>query len=135
MTTPTYRPAQRVLAARPSGRRHEIPTGSVHRRHAHLLRNHQARRCDDPGSELVEFNGEASHLHLPVAYPPTLAISTLAQGSRATPPTRCVREYTGVCVRARMRGHLRSPSYFAVSCGGPPSSIIKQYIDSHARPL
>jgi len=28
-----------------------------------------------------------------------------------------------------MRGHLWSPSYFAVSCGGAPLSIIKQFID------
>ncbi|WP_233211533.1 IS200/IS605 family transposase, partial [Mycobacterium sp. shizuoka-1] len=35
--------------------------------------------CDDLGAELVEFNGEANHAHLLVAYPPTLAISTLVQ--------------------------------------------------------
>lgn len=35
--------------------------------------------CDELGSELVEFNGESDHVHLLVAYPPTLAISTLAQ--------------------------------------------------------
>jgi Transposase IS200 like len=39
------------------------------------------------------------------------------------------------CVRARMRGHLWSPSYIAVSCGGAPLSIIKQYINGQARPL
>jgi putative transposase len=45
------------------------------------------------------------------------------------------REYTGACVRTRMRGHLWSPSYFAVSYGGAPLSIIKQHIDGQARPL
>ena len=29
--------------------------------------------------ELVEFNGDTDHGHLPVQYPPTLAISTLVQ--------------------------------------------------------
>ena len=29
--------------------------------------------------ELVEFNAETDHVHLLVAYPPTMAISTLAQ--------------------------------------------------------
>jgi putative transposase len=29
--------------------------------------------------ELVEFDGEADHVHLLVAYPPTLAISQLVQ--------------------------------------------------------
>lgn len=35
--------------------------------------------CVDLDVELVEFNGEADHVHLLVAYPPTLAISVLAQ--------------------------------------------------------
>jgi Transposase IS200 like len=35
--------------------------------------------CDDLGAGLIEFNGEADHLHLLVAYPPTLAISQLVQ--------------------------------------------------------
>lgn len=35
--------------------------------------------CADLDAELVEFNGEADHVHLLVAYPPTLAISALVQ--------------------------------------------------------
>ncbi|MGH3967587.1 MAG: IS200/IS605 family transposase [Mycobacterium sp.] len=86
-------------------------------------------------AELVEVNGEADHVHLLVAYPPTLAISTLVQRLKGRTAYAVRREYTGVCVRVRMRGHLWSPSYFAVSCGGAPLSIIKQYIDGQARPL
>lgn len=89
----------------------------------------------DLGVDLVEFNGEADHVHLLVAYPPTLAISTLVQRLKGRTAYAVRREYTGACVRARMRGHLWSPSYFAVSCGGAPLSIIKQYIDGQARPL
>ena len=33
--------------------------------------------CDDLNAELVEFNGEVDHMHLLVADPPTLVISTL----------------------------------------------------------
>ncbi len=91
--------------------------------------------CDDLGAGLIEFNGEADHLHLLVAYPPTLAISQLVQRLKGRTAYAVRREYTGACVRARMRGHLWSPSYFAVSCGGAPLSIIKQYIDGQARPL
>lgn len=91
--------------------------------------------CADLNAELVEFNGESGHVHLLVAYPPTLAISVLAQRLKGRTAHAVRREYTGVCVRARMRGHLWSPSYFAVSRGGAPLSIIKQYIDGQARPL
>ena len=91
--------------------------------------------CAELDVELVEFNGEADHVHLLVAYPPTLAISTWCSGSKAARLTRCAANTLARCVRARMRGHLWSPSYFAVSCGGAPLSIIKQYIDGQARPL
>lgn len=91
--------------------------------------------CDDLNAELVEFNGEAHHVHLLVAHPPTLAISQLVQRLKGRSAYAVRREYTGACVRARTRGHLGSPSYFAVSCGGAPLSIIKQYIHGQARPL
>jgi REP-associated tyrosine transposase len=67
--------------------------------------------------------------------PPTLAISTLVQRPKGRTAYAVRREFTGACVRARMRGHVWSPSYFAVSCGGAPLSIIKQYSNGHARPL
>ena len=91
--------------------------------------------CANLGAELVEFNGEADHVHLPVSYPPTLAISLVAQQLKSRTAYQVRREFTGACVRTRMRGHLWSPSYFAVSCRGAPLSIIKQYIDGQARPL
>jgi putative transposase len=90
--------------------------------------------CAELDVELVEFNGEADHVHLLVAYPPTLAISVLVQQLEGRTAYAMRREYTGACV-PRMRGHLWSPSYFAVSCGGAPLSIIKQYIDGQSRPL
>jgi putative transposase len=91
--------------------------------------------CTELDAELVEFNGEADHVHLLVAYPPTLAVSVLVQRLKGRTAYAVRREYTGICVRALMRGHLWSPSYFAVSCRGAPLSIIKQYIDGQARPL
>jgi putative transposase len=86
--------------------------------------------------ELVEFNAETDHVHLLVAYLPTMAISTLVQrlnGRTAQAVRR--HEFIGRCVRARMRGHLWSPSYFAVTCGGAPLSIIEQYIVGQAHPI
>jgi putative transposase len=85
--------------------------------------------------ELVEANGQADHAHLLVAYSPTPAICVLAPRLKGRTAYPVRREFTGVNVRARMRGHPWSPSYVAVSCPGAPPSIIKQYIDRQARPL
>jgi len=91
--------------------------------------------CADLDAELVEFNGEADPVHLLVSYPPILSISVLAQRLKCRTAYAVRREFTGACFRACMRGHLWSPSYFAVSCGGAPLSIIKQCIDGQARPI
>ena len=91
--------------------------------------------CVELDVELVEFNGQADHIHLLVAYPPTLAIATLVQRLKRRTAYAVRRDYTGACIRARIRGHLWSPSYFVTYCGGAPLSIIKQYIDGQARPL
>ncbi|MGH3440128.1 MAG: IS200/IS605 family transposase [Mycobacterium sp.] len=90
--------------------------------------------CTELDVDVVEFNGEADHLHLPVAYPPTLPICTLVQRCKSRTAHAVRHKYNGNCVRARTRGHLWSPRYFAVSCGAP-LSIINQYIPGQARPL
>ncbi|MBS4728398.1 IS200/IS605 family transposase [Mycobacterium sp. SM1] len=43
--------------------------------------------CAELDVELVEFNGEADHVHVLVAYPPTLAISALAHRLKGAPAT------------------------------------------------
>jgi putative transposase len=62
--------------------------------------------CNDLNAELAEFNGEADHMHLLVAYPPTPTISQLVQRLKGRTADAVRREYTGAYVRARMRGHL-----------------------------
>jgi putative transposase len=85
-------------------------------------------------AELVEFNGEDDHMHPFIAYPPTMAVSTSGQPLKGRTAHSVRRDFTDARVRARMRGHLWSASYFAVFCGGAPLSIIKQYIDGQAWP-
>ncbi|ABK67962.1 hypothetical protein MAV101_07455 [Mycobacterium avium subsp. hominissuis 101] len=51
--------------------------------------------CAELDVELVEFNGEADHVHLLVAYPPTLAISALAQRLKGRTAYAVRREFTG----------------------------------------
>ena len=90
--------------------------------------------CAELDVELVEFNGEADHIQLLIAYPPTVAIPTLVQRLKGHTAYPVRRQYTGAYVRARMRGHLWSPSYLAISCGDAPLSIITQYINGPGTP-
>ncbi len=91
--------------------------------------------CTVLGAELVEFNGEPDHVHLLVRYPPALSISDLVHRLKGATVRRMRQDYTGRCNRDRMHGHFWTPSYFAVSAGGAPLSIIKHYIEKQDRPL
>ncbi|WP_020576420.1 IS200/IS605 family transposase [Actinopolymorpha alba] len=92
--------------------------------------------CTALGAELVEFNGEADHVHLLVRYPPQVPISELVRSLKGATARRLRADYTGRCNRARMHGHFWTPSYFAVSvsAGGAPLSVLKQYIENQERP-
>jgi putative transposase len=90
--------------------------------------------CEDFGAELREFNGETDHVHLLVHYPPKVSVSALVNSLKGVSARRLRPEFTGRVNRARMNGHLWSPSYFAASCGGAPLSIIRQYTGQQQRP-
>ena len=79
---------------------------------------------------ILEFNGEADHIHVLLEFPPKLSVSTLA------------KHLKGVSSRAYSKaGHpkpsektLWSPSYFASSVGGAPLEVVERYIEQQARP-
>ncbi|KUI02812.1 hypothetical protein AU188_23465 [Mycobacterium sp. IS-3022] len=100
--------------------------------------------CAELDVELVECNGEADHVHLLVAYSPHTGDRHTGPATQGPPryadddmvaanPVR--RELTAPAPAHRTRAHLRSPSYFVISCGAAPLSITKQYTDRQARPL
>jgi len=90
--------------------------------------------CTVLDAELVEFNGEADHVHLLVRYPPQVPISELVRRLKGATARWLRADYTGPCNRARMHGHFWTPSYFAVSAAGAPLSVIRQYIENQNRP-
>ncbi|MDD3581616.1 MAG: IS200/IS605 family transposase [Desulfobacca sp.] len=92
-----------------------------------------AKVCRDFEAELVEFNGEADHVHLLVHYPPKVAISKLVNSLKGV-SSRHLRRRFPELERHYWKGMLWSPSYFAGSCGGAPISVIKQYIEYQKTP-
>jgi putative transposase len=102
-----------------------------------LVRCEQVMRevCADFEVELREFNGEDSHVHLLVHYPPKVALSKLVNSLKGV-SARMLRKEFGDHVRDHLWGdHFWSGSYFAGSVGGPPLTVLEQYIDQQKRPL
>jgi putative transposase len=86
--------------------------------------------CEDFGAVLAECNGEDDHVHLLVEYPPKVPVASLVNSLKGVSARRLRQRYK---VRTR-REHLWSPSYFAVSCGGAPLSIIRAYAGQQRTP-
>ena len=86
--------------------------------------------CADFGADLTEFNGEDDHVHLLVEYPPQVQVSRLVNSLKGVSSRRLRQQFR---VRTH-RNHLWSPSYFAVSCGGAPLSVVRQYVENQRRP-
>ena len=97
--------------------------------HMAAMQNIMASICKDFEAQLVEFNGEADHVHLLVNYPPKVALSTLVNSLKGVSSRLMRKEYGDFHPWLKRRGVLWSPSYFAASCGGAPIEILRQYIE------
>ena len=92
--------------------------------HLEALREVFASVCADFDAKLVEMDGGDDHVHLLVAYPPTIAVARLVNSLKGVSARRLRQRYR---VRTQ-REHLWSPSYFAASAGDAPLEALRAYI-------
>jgi putative transposase len=87
--------------------------------------------CEEFESELLEFNGEADHVHLLVSHPPKHSVSALVNSLKGVSSRMLKLQFPEIehfwSVR-KSRGALWSPSFFACSVGGAPIDVLKRYI-------
>lgn len=76
--------------------------------------------------QILEFNGEADHVHTLIEYPPKLSISQMTNSLKGVSS----RRYGQAGYKKPHKESLWSPSYFAVSVGGATLEVLKQYIDN-----
>ncbi|MCQ4206583.1 IS200/IS605 family transposase [Streptomyces longispororuber] len=84
--------------------------------------------------ELMEFNGEANHVHLLVNFPPKVAVTKLVNSLKGVSSRRLRQEFPGLVRHYRRANKLWSGSYFAGTVGGAPLSVVRQYIEQQNRP-
>ena len=79
--------------------------------------------------DLLEFNGEADHVHLLISVNPKVQPSKLVNNLK-TVSSRLLRKEFGDHLNAVYHGKpiFWSRSYCLISCGGAPISVLKQYI-------
>lgn len=79
---------------------------------------------------ILEFNGEADHVHALIEYPPKLSISQIVNSLKGVSS----RRYGQAGYKKPHKEALWSPSYFAVSVGGAPIEVLKRYIKEQSHP-
>jgi putative transposase len=81
--------------------------------------------------QIVEFNGEADHVHVLIEYPPKLSISQIVNALKGVSSRRY-----GQAGFKKPYGKtaLWTPSYYASSIGGAPLEVLKRYIQEQEKP-
>lgn len=82
---------------------------------------------------LIEFNGEADHIHALICVNPKTQPSKLVNNLK-TVSSRLIRKEFSSHVQKVYRDQpiFWSRSYCLISCGGAPISVLKQYIQQQA---
>jgi putative transposase len=80
--------------------------------------------------QIIEFNGEGNHVHALIEYPPKLSVSQIVNALKGVSS----RRYGQEGYKKPHSSALWSPSYFAISVGGAPLEILKEYIRNQEKP-
>jgi putative transposase len=84
--------------------------------------------------ELLEFNGEDDHVHLLASIPPQTALSHLVGKLKGKSSYMLRKEFWPLVKQKLWGSHFWSPSYCAVSCGGAPLDVLKEYVQQQRTP-
>ena len=81
------------------------------------------------GGTLVECHGEADHMHLLIALPPTVLLSSFVNNLKTVSSRLLRKAYAQELAKWYHKPVLWSRSYCVLSWGGAPLSVLRQYIE------
>ncbi len=93
-----------------------------------------AKLCETQKCGLVEFNGAADHVHLLVDLAPDIAISKLVNILKTISSREIRKEFKEHIAKFYWKPVFWNSAYCAISAGGAPLEILKQYIQSQDSP-
>lgn len=80
--------------------------------------------------KLVEFNGEADHVHLLFQYHPGIELSKLVNNLKTVTSRRLRQEFPEHIKKFLWKDAFWNGSYFLASCGGVTINTLRQYIEN-----
>ena len=88
--------------------------------------------CKKWECELLEFNGEADHVHLLLSLNPKVNPSLLVNNLKTVSSRYLRKEFSSHLAKVYRKPVFWSRTYCLLTCSGAPLSIIKQYIEQQA---
>lgn len=86
--------------------------------------------CDKWDIDLVEFGGEADHVHLLLNTHPNLTMSKFINNLKTVTSRRTRKQYAKHLEQFYWKPVLWTRAYCLLTAGGAPLDIIKQYIEN-----
>jgi putative transposase len=105
-------------------RRKAITKGMLERLRVIFLETLEKWRC-----ELIEFNGEADHVHLLIKTNPAVQLSKLINNLKTVSSRLIRRDYRGHLSRIYRKPVFWHRSYCLISSGGASIEILRKYIE------
>lgn len=90
--------------------------------------------CEKWRSTLVEFNGEADHVHLLVSFPPDVQVSKLVNNLKTVSSRLIRKEFVAEVERVYNKPVFWTGAYFVASCGGVTVEQLKEYVQQQTTP-
>ena len=89
-----------------------------------------ARLLKQWGCDLIEFGGEADHVHLLLTLRPDIQPSKLINNLKTVSSRLIRRQFASSVQRFYQKPVLWSRSYCLISCGGASIEVLKKYIEA-----
>ena len=84
--------------------------------------------------EVLEFGGEADHVHLLLGLNPTIQPSKLVNSLKTVTSRRLRAEFTEHLAHFYWKPVLWSRAYCLLTAGGAPIEVLRDYIENQDRP-
>lgn len=91
-------------------------------------------QCKNWDIDLLEFGGEADHVHLLLSLNPTIEPAKFINSLKTVTSRLMRKQYADYLSRFYWKPVLWSRAYCLLTAGGAPIEILREYIENQERP-
>lgn len=90
--------------------------------------------CQKWDCKMIEFNGEADHIHLLFQYCPQMSLPKFVNSLKSVSSRRIRQEFLDEVNAVYWKDLFWNKSYFIASCGGVTISALRKYVEQQNTP-